>query len=97
MLVVMSLLLPIVQLVILGHAFGGRVRHLKVGLVDQDHGVPAMRIRELSNAIAANAETFELIPYDDPGQALGSAVSDGSAGADPRARGPAGRRAGRGP
>ncbi len=70
MLVVMSLLLPIVQLVILGHAFGGRVRHLKVGLVDQDHGVPAVRIRELSNAVAANAETFELISYDDPGQAL---------------------------
>jgi len=70
MLVVMSLLLPIVQLVILGHAFGGRVRNLKVGLVDQDHGVPAVRIRELSNAIAANAQTFELVPYDDPGQAL---------------------------
>ena len=70
MLIVMSLLLPVVQLVILGHAFGGRVRHLKVGLVDQDHGVPAVRLRELSNAVTANAQTFELIPYDDPGQAL---------------------------
>ena len=70
MLVVMSLLLPIVQLVILGHAFGGRVRHLEVGLVDQDHGVPAVRIRELANAVTANSQTFELIPYDDPGQAL---------------------------
>lgn len=70
MLVVMSLLFPTVQLVILGHAFGGTVRHLKVGLVDQDHGMPAVRIRELANAIAANAQTFELIPYDDPGQAL---------------------------
>ena len=70
MLVVMSLLLPIAQLVILGHAFGGRVRHLKVGLVDQDHGVPAVRIRELANAVTANSQTFELVPYDDPGQAL---------------------------
>ena len=70
MLVIMSLVFPIVQLVILGHAFGGTVKHLKVGLVDQDHGVPAVRLRELSNAIAANAQTFELIPYDDPGHAL---------------------------
>jgi ABC-2 type transport system permease protein len=70
MLIIMSLLLPVVQLVILGHAFGGTVRHLKVGLIDQDHGVPAVRLRELSNAVAANAQTFELVPYDDPGQAL---------------------------
>ena len=70
MLIIMSLVLPIVQLVILGHAFGGRVRHLRVGLVDQDHGVPAVRLRELSNAVAANAQTFELVPYDDPGHAL---------------------------
>jgi ABC-2 type transport system permease protein len=76
MLVVMSLLFPTVQLVILGHAFGGTVRHLKVGLVDQDRGVPAVRIRELSNAIAANAQTFELISYDDPGKAL-TALRDG--------------------
>jgi ABC-2 type transport system permease protein len=76
MLIVMSLLLPIVQLVILGHAFGGKVKHLKVGLVDQDHGVPAVRLRELSNAIAANAQTFELVAYDDPGQAL-SALRNG--------------------
>jgi ABC-type multidrug transport system permease subunit len=70
MVIIMSLVFPMVQLVILGHAFGGKVRHLKVGLVDQDHGVPAVRMRELSNAIAANAQTFELEPYDDPGHAL---------------------------
>ena len=70
MVIAMSLVFPMVQLVILGHAFGGKVRHLKVGLVDQDRGVPAVRMRELSNAIAANAQTFELVPYDDPGRAL---------------------------
>src|SRR4029450_3355479 len=69
-LIFMSLLFPTVQLVILGHAFGGKVKHLKVGLVDQDHGVPAVRLRELSNAVSANAQTFELVPYDDPGNAL---------------------------
>ena len=43
MLIVMSMVLPIVQLVVLGYAFGGNVKHLKLGVVDQDHGVPAVQ------------------------------------------------------
>lgn len=71
MLIVMSLVMPIVQLVVLGYAFGGQVKHLKVGLVDQDHGVPAVRLHELSNAVAANANTFTPLMYNDLGAALG--------------------------
>lgn len=70
MLVVVSLLFPVVQLVILGYAFGGQVKDLKVGLVDQDGAVPAIQLRALGNAIAANARTFSFVPYDDPGRAL---------------------------
>jgi ABC-2 type transport system permease protein len=69
-LIAMSLLMPVVQLVVLGYAFGGNVKHLKVGVVDQDEGVPAVRLRELGNAVAANAQTFELVSYHDPGEAL---------------------------
>ena len=69
-LIVVSMVFPLVQLVILGYAFGGNVKHLKVGVVDQDRGLPAIRIRELSGAIAANAGTFETIEYHDQGQAL---------------------------
>ena len=50
MLIVMSMIMPIVQLVVLGYAFGGNVKHLKVAIVDQDHGVPAVRVRELAGA-----------------------------------------------
>src|SRR5713226_4769588 len=70
-LIVISMIFPIVQLVVLGYAFGGTVRHLKVGLVDQDHGLPAVKIRELAGAVAANAQTFELVEYSDQGRALG--------------------------
>jgi len=70
-LIAMSLIMPIVQLVVLGYAFGGQVKHLKVGLVDQDHGVPAVRLHELSNAVAANANTFTPLMYNDLGTALG--------------------------
>jgi ABC-type multidrug transport system permease subunit len=47
-----------------------------VGLVNQDHGVPALKLQELGNAIAANAKTFEWVPFDDPGVAL-QALRDG--------------------
>ncbi len=70
MLLVMSLVLPIIQLMILGYAFGGKVQHLKVALVDQDRGLPAVRMRELANAVRANAKTFTLVSYDDQGTAL---------------------------
>jgi ABC-2 type transport system permease protein len=76
MLIVMSLFMPLVQLVVLGHAFGGQVRHLKVALVDQDHGVPALKLAELGNAVRANAATFEWVPYADQGVAL-QALRDG--------------------
>lgn len=70
MLIVMSMVLPIVQLVILGYAFGGNVKHLKIGIVDQDGGVPAVRMRELAGAVSANARTFDPIVYHDQGDAL---------------------------
>jgi ABC-2 type transport system permease protein len=69
-LIVISLIFPLIQLVVLGYAFGGNVKHLKVGVVDQDHGMPAVRIRELAQAVAANAKTFDTVSYTDEGQAL---------------------------
>jgi ABC-2 type transport system permease protein len=70
MLIVMSMVMPIVQLVVLGYAFGGNVKNLKVGVIDQDGGVPAVRIRELAGAVSAGAHTFDTIQYGDPGVAM---------------------------
>jgi ABC-2 type transport system permease protein len=69
-LIVMSMIMPIVQLVVLGYAFGGNVKHLKLAVVDQDHGVPAVRIREMASAVASGARTIDTIDYADQGQAL---------------------------
>src|SRR5437867_1562442 len=69
-LIIMSLIFPIIQLIVLGYAFGGQVRNLKLGIVDHDHRVPAVKLRELCLAITANARTFETIEYSDSGQAL---------------------------
>src|SRR5215468_3001397 len=69
-LIAVSMLMPLLQLVALGHAFGGRIRNLEVGVVDQDHGVPAVKLKEMFQAVAANARTFDTIPYADQAHAL---------------------------
>jgi ABC-2 type transport system permease protein len=69
-LIVVSMFFPLVQLVILGYAFGGKIKNLKVGIVDQDHGLPTVKLREMFGAIAANARTFETVHYTDPRQAI---------------------------
>ena len=65
-----SLILPITQLVVLGYAFGGNIKNLKLGIVDEDHGISALKIREMCQAIGANARTFNLIHYRDSQTAL---------------------------
>jgi ABC-2 type transport system permease protein len=70
MLMVMSMIMPIAQLVVLGYAFGGNVKHLRVAVVDQDHGLPAVKIRELASAVSAGNRTFDILDYTDPGVAL---------------------------
>jgi len=75
-LIVVSMVFPIVQLVVLGYAFGGNVKHLKVAVVDEDHGVPAVRVREMASAVASGAKTIDTILYSDPGAAL-TALRDG--------------------
>jgi ABC-2 type transport system permease protein len=69
-LIVVSMVMPLIQLVVLGYAFGGRIKHLEIGVVDQDHGVPVVRLKEMFQAVAANARTFDTIAYSDEGQAL---------------------------
>ena len=69
-LIIMSLMFPLVQLIVLGYAFGGNVRNLTIAVVDQDGGLPAVRVRELAGAVAANAKTFSTVSFNDEGQAL---------------------------
>jgi ABC-2 type transport system permease protein len=69
-LIVVSMVFPIVQLVVLGYAFGGNVKHLKLAVVDQDRSVPAIKIRELASAASSGAGTIDTIEYSDPGLAL---------------------------
>jgi len=69
-LVVVSIIMPLVQLIVLGYAFGGKIKNLQVGVVDEDHGVPAIKLQEMFQAVAANALTFTPISYSDKATAL---------------------------
>lgn len=69
-LMIVSMIMPLVQLVVLGYAFGGKVKNLHLGVVDQDHQVPAVRLKEMFQAVAANARTFDTVPYADQSAAL---------------------------
>jgi len=69
-LVLISVVMPLVQLIVLGYAFGGKVKHLNLGVLDQDGGMPAVKVREMCQAVAANAQTFTPFVYHDQGLAM---------------------------
>jgi ABC-2 type transport system permease protein len=59
-----SMIFPLVQLIILGNAFGGKIHDARVAIVDQDGGTQALRIREAFDSVRANIRTFSPIYYD---------------------------------
>ncbi len=65
-LILVSMIFPLVQLVVLGYAFGGKLRDVKLGVVDQDHGIQAVKLEGMFQAVTANARTFVMIRYADP-------------------------------
>ena len=69
MLMIMSLMMPILQLLIMGNAFGGKIVDARVAVVDYDHGPQAVKIREAFDSIAVNIKTFTTIQYTDENQA----------------------------
>ncbi len=71
-----SMIFPLVQLVVLGYAFGGKITNVLVGLVAKDSGAQALQVRAGLNAIVANPRTFRLAEYRN----LPEAVTDLRAG-----------------
>src|SRR5437667_5344305 len=68
-LMLVAMVFPLVQLIILGNAFGGKIRDAKLGLVDEDGGTQSLKIREAFDSVRANLRTFEPIYYQNEQQA----------------------------
>src|SRR5438093_10925863 len=69
-LMLVSMIFPLIQLLVLGNAFGGKIRDAKLGLVDEDGGTQALKIREAFNSVRANLRTFEPVYYHDEKAAM---------------------------
>jgi len=69
-LLMVSLIFPLVQLIVLGNAFGGKIRDAKLGLVDEDGGTQALKIREAFDSVRTNMRTFEPVYYNDDKKAM---------------------------
>ncbi len=63
-LMMVSMIFPLVQLIVLGNAFGGKIRDARLGVVDQDGGTQALKIREAFDSVRANMRTFIPVDYD---------------------------------
>jgi len=68
-LMIMSLMMPILQLLIMGNAFGGKIVGTHVAIVDYDRGPQAVKLREAFDAVAANVRTFKTVEYTSEVQA----------------------------
>jgi ABC-2 type transport system permease protein len=65
-----SMIFPLVQLIILGNAFGGKIRDARLAIVDEDGGTQALRVREAFDSVRANIRTFVPVNYDSEKQAV---------------------------
>jgi len=71
-----AMVFPLVQLIVLGNAFGGKIRDAKLGIVNQDGGPQAIRVIEALRAVQSNARTFKPVVYNDP-QKMVNDIRDG--------------------
>ena len=69
-LMLVSMIFPLIQLIVLGNAFGGKIRDAKLGLVDEDGGPQALKIREAFDSVRSNLRTFEPVYYTNERQAV---------------------------
>src|ERR1700757_703112 len=60
-----SMIFPLVQLLVLGNAFGGKIKDARLGVVDEDGGTQALKIRQAFDSVRSNMRTFTPIYYDD--------------------------------
>jgi ABC-2 type transport system permease protein len=68
-LMMVAMVFPLIQLIVLGNAFGGKIRDAQIGVVDQDHGTQSVRIKEAFDSVRANVRTFVPVYYDNDRQA----------------------------
>ncbi len=62
-LMVSSMVFPLMQLIVLGYAFGGKIKNIHVALVDEDRGAESRTLRESLKSIEVGPKTFYVTDY----------------------------------
>ena len=75
-LMISAMVFPLMQLVVLGYAFGGKIKGVKIALVDEDRSAESRVLRERLVSIASGPQTFYAVDYG----SLPDAVTDLRAG-----------------
>jgi ABC-2 type transport system permease protein len=63
-----AMVFPLVQLIVLGNAFGGKIHHAQLGVIDHDNGPQAIRVLESLRSVQSNSRTFDITVYTDEKQ-----------------------------
>ncbi len=71
-----SMVFPLMQLIVLGYAFGGKIKNVNLALVDEDRSAESRVVRERLNAIVEGPQTFRISEYSN----LPDAMTDLRAG-----------------
>jgi ABC-2 type transport system permease protein len=69
-LMMVSMIFPLVQLIVLGYAFGGKIKGVKVALVDNDHGPEAVVVRQMLDAVATGPADIRIVDYPNEPKAV---------------------------
>jgi ABC-2 type transport system permease protein len=65
-----SMIFPLMQLIVLGYAFGGKITGVKVALVDEDRTAASRDVRERFDAIEAGPRTIKVENYSSVSDAV---------------------------
>ena len=58
-----SMIFPLMQLIVLGYAFGGKIKGIKIAVVDEDRSAQSRDIRQRFDAIVAGPQTMKIENY----------------------------------
>ena len=67
-----SMIFPMMQLIVLGYAFGGKIKGIRIAVVDKDQTTESREVRKRFDAIAAGPRTMVVTDYS----SLSDAVVD---------------------
>ena len=65
-----SMIFPLMQLIVLGYAFGGKIKGIKIAVVDEDHTAESRNVKQRFDAIVAGPQTMKVESYSSVSDAV---------------------------